>query len=199
MNWWELSGVERCWFPCQPRLILALWLRVLASSSRSSVYPRWTVSLFFSLFLCLTAAILQSSFPQDWWCTRWWNEACQRQGTAQVSEVEYETLSQVSNPEVLCFLREDEKPVTQLVLSQSSTWGFATLCELQKQLQVLVMAADVRAELAPVKLSISFTQVSMDAIIQCHMSKGKSMKFITSFSTLFQFMEPASSINPPNC
>lgn len=73
------------------------------------------------------------------------------------------------------------------------------MCELQKQLQELVMATDVRAELAPVNLSISFTQVSMDAIIQCHMSEGKSMKFITSFSTLFQFMEPASSISPPNC
>lgn len=58
---------------------------------------------------------------------------------------------------------------------------------------------DVRAELPPVNLSISFTQVSMAAIIQCHMSEGKSMKFIISFSTLFQFMEPASNINHPNC
>lgn len=36
----------------------------------------------------------------------------------------------------------------------------------------------------------------MDAIIQGHMSKGKSMKFITSFSTLSEFMEPASNVNP---
>lgn len=52
----------------------------------------------------------------------------------------------------------------------------------------------MRAELVPVKQNISFTQVSMDAIIQCHMPKGKSMNFITSFSTLFQFIELVVSI-----
>lgn len=52
------------------------------------------------------------------------------------------------------------------------------MCELQEQLQGLVMATDVRPELLPVNLSISFTQVSMDAVIQCHMSKGKSVELI---------------------
>lgn len=62
------------------------------------------------------------------------------------------------------------------VLFQTS--GFATVCELQEQLQGLMMATDVRAELPPVDLSISFTQVSMDAVIQCRMSEGKSVELI---------------------
>lgn len=46
-------------------------------------------------------------FPSGLEILPWWNEARQRQGIAQVSEVECETLSQDSKPQVLGFLRED--------------------------------------------------------------------------------------------
>lgn len=43
--------------------------------------------LYFGLILCITAAILQSLFPQDWLHIAQLNDACQSQEIARVSDV----------------------------------------------------------------------------------------------------------------
>lgn len=85
-SWWELSGVECARFHASPTDPCSSIKQYLHPLVKAKFIPA-KLFLYFGLILFITAAILQSLFPQDWLRIPQLNDACQSQEIAWVSDV----------------------------------------------------------------------------------------------------------------